>query len=326
MSLQLASVSIDLDNLWCYLKTQGEPGWETFPSYLDQVTPRILQRLERAGIKATFFIVGRDASRVENWSALRSIADAGHEIANHSFDHDVALSGFSRHELHRDFSRSEEAIQDATGQMPTGFRGPGFCMSPLMKEVLFHRGYKYDASSLPTFLGPVARLYFYFFSKLSAEEKKKRSSLYGGVTGAFRKLRPHAIEGDFMEVPVTTMPLARVPMHLSYLLFLAQRSEAVARLYWQTAVGLCRAAGVGPSLLLHPTDFLDANDVPEMDFFPAMRMPADRKMAMVDLTLQSLTRHWQTGTVADHARAYLPAEVLRPLFAEDAPVAASLGA
>lgn len=326
MPLQSASVSIDLDNLWCYLKTQGEPGWETFPSYLDQVTPRILQRLERAGIKATFFIVGRDASRVENWSALRSIADAGHEIANHSFDHDVSLSGFSRHELHRDFSRSEAAIQDATGQMPMGFRGPGFCMSGLMKEVLFHRGYKYDASSLPTFLGPVARLYFYFFSKLSAEEKKKRSSLYGGVAGAFRKLRPHAIEGDFMEVPVTTMPLARVPMHLSYLLFLAQRSEALARLYWQTAVGLCRMAGVGPSLLLHPTDFLDANDVPEMDFFPAMRMPADRKMAMVDLTLQSLTRYWQTGTVADHAQAHLPAEALRPLFAEEAPVAVSLGA
>lgn len=73
-------------------------------------------------------------------------------------------------------------------------------------------------------------------------------------------------------------------------------------------------AGVGPSLLLHPTDFLDANDVPEMGFFPAMRMPADRKMAMVDLTLQSLTRYWQTGTVADHAQAHVPAEALLPLF------------
>jgi hypothetical protein len=30
-----ASISLDLDNLWSYLKTQGAPGWESFPSYLD---------------------------------------------------------------------------------------------------------------------------------------------------------------------------------------------------------------------------------------------------------------------------------------------------
>ena len=45
MSLQPASVSIDLDNLWCYLKTQGVPGWESYPSYLDQVTPRSMVQL-----------------------------------------------------------------------------------------------------------------------------------------------------------------------------------------------------------------------------------------------------------------------------------------
>ena len=35
-----ASISLDLDNLWSYLKTQGAPGWESYPSYLDQVVPR----------------------------------------------------------------------------------------------------------------------------------------------------------------------------------------------------------------------------------------------------------------------------------------------
>jgi hypothetical protein len=37
-----ASISLDLDNLWSYLKTQGVSGWESFPSYLDVVVPRIL--------------------------------------------------------------------------------------------------------------------------------------------------------------------------------------------------------------------------------------------------------------------------------------------
>ncbi|MEZ0388994.1 MAG: polysaccharide deacetylase family protein [Verrucomicrobium sp.] len=316
MKVSPASVSIDLDNLWSYLKTQGVDGWQSYPSYLSLVTPRILARLEACGIKATFFIVGRDASRPENAGALRSIADAGHEVANHSFDHDVALPQFTRHELHRDFSRSEEAIQEATGQIPFGFRGPGFCTSPLMKEVLYHRGYRYDASLLPTFLGPVARAYFYLFSNLSSEEKKKRSTLYGSLTNGFAPLRPHALEGDFMEVPVTTMPLTRLPVHLSYLLFLAQRSEALARIYWQTAITLCRATGTAPSLLLHPTDFLDAGDVPAMDFFPAMQMPAARKMELVEFTLRSLTRYWPTGTLAAHAAAHVPTiPALQPAYA-----------
>lgn len=302
-----ASVSVDLDNLWCYLKTQGEPGWETYPSYLDQVVPRILECFEKAGVDATFFVVGRDAARAENWSALRAVAEAGHEIANHSFDHDVALSRCSRHELHREFSRSEEAIQDATGRLPFGFRGPGFGSSALLKEVLYHRGYRYDASNLPTFLGPVARVYFHWCSRLSAEEKAKRSSLYGGLGNGFAPLGPHVIDGDLMEVPVTTMPLLRTPVHLSYLLFLARHSEALARLYWRVALSLCQVSGIGPSLLLHPTDFLDLQDVPEMGFFPAMEVSAARKITLVDHVLQTVQQRWRLGTVASHAAAHAPA-------------------
>lgn len=36
----LASLSFDLDNQWSYMKTHGDPGWDTFPSYLDLVVPR----------------------------------------------------------------------------------------------------------------------------------------------------------------------------------------------------------------------------------------------------------------------------------------------
>ena len=97
------------------------------------------------------------------------------------------------------------------------------------------------------------------------------------------------------------MPLLRAPIHLSYLIFLAQRSDALARLYWNTASALCRACGVGPSLLLHPTDFFDGGEVPEMSFFPGMKIPAARKQALVEHAITSIQRHWRAGTVADHA-------------------------
>lgn len=299
----LASVSIDLDNEWAYLKTQGIGDWEGFPSYFDTVVPRILEELKAVGLDITVFVVGKDAERSENADALRQIADAGHEIANHSFMHEPWLHLYSRDELETDFDKSETAILNATGRRPTGFRGPGFSSSQQVRQLLLERGYRYDASLFPTTLGPVARAYFRLKSRLPVEEKRKRSGLYGSLSDAFRSLHPFEIEPGLMEVPVTTMPLVRFPVHLSYLLFLAHYSEALARIYWRTAVTLCRIQKIGPSLLLHPTDFLDATDAPRMSFFPAMKTPARRKIALVRFALDSLKQHWNTGTVAAHARS-----------------------
>ena len=301
--LPKASVSVDLDNLWAYLKTQGAGEWSGFPSFLDKVTPRILGLMEELNLRATFFVVGKDAALPENHSALRSITTAGHEIGNHSFMHEPWLHLYSQAELEGDFERSEAAILAATGERPLGFRGPGFSTSAAVRALLRKRGYQYDASLFPMVLGPLARAYFRLRSNLPAEEKRKRSGLYGSMADALRPLRPFEIEPGLMEVPVTTMPLLRFPVHLSYLLFLAQRSMALAHLYWGLAVQLCRLRGIGPSLLLHPTDFLSADEVPEMKFFPAMQMPAERKIALVRHTLTSLMRHWSVGTVAEHARA-----------------------
>ena len=43
MTKPLASLSLDLDNKWSYMKTHGDAGWEAFPSYLDIVVPRVLE-------------------------------------------------------------------------------------------------------------------------------------------------------------------------------------------------------------------------------------------------------------------------------------------
>src|SRR5512134_3163023 len=86
-----ASLSLDLDNRWSYLKTHGDPGWQSFPSYLDLVVPRVLDNLHARNWTITFFIVGQDAALAKNHDAIRSIAKAGHEIGNHSFHHNPWL-------------------------------------------------------------------------------------------------------------------------------------------------------------------------------------------------------------------------------------------
>ena len=298
-----ASISLDLDNLWSYLKTQGAPGWESYPGYLDRAVPRILEVLERCGQRITFFIVGQDATIESNRSVLKQIADAGHEIANHSFMHEPWLHLHSKEQLHMEIGNAENAIFAVTGKETRGFRGPGFSTSPLVREVLVERGYAYDASIFPSALGPVARLFFFLNSNLSAEEKERRKGLYGKFSDAFGMLQPFTWPNGLMELPVTTMPLLRLPVHTTYLMFLAQKSERLAKAYWSAAVMLCRVRRVAPSLLLHPTDFLDVQDVPQMAFFPGMKLPAAKKIALVEHTLRTLQRHWSAGTMLQHAEA-----------------------
>ena len=314
-SKPLASLSLDLDNLWAYMKTHGDPDWEDFPSYLDVVVPRILAFLAERRLTITFFIVGQDAALAKNASALAAIAAAGHEIGNHSFRHEPWLHLYPADELEDEIANAEQAIEAATGQRPVGFRGPGFSLSAATLAVLKRRGYRYDASTFPTFLGPLARAYYFLAAGLSKEERERRKHLFGSLGEGLRPNRPYRwrlADGPLTELPVTTMPGFKVPIHLSYLIYLAGHSPAVARLYFRTALSLCRVASVQPSLLLHPLDFLGADDVHALGFFPGMTVPAERKLAWVDGFLADYARRFDVVAMGRHVEA-LEATTALPL-------------
>ena len=112
------------------MKTHGDAGWETFPTYLDVVVPRTLQFFKERDLKITFFIVGQDAALDKNHESLALISEARHEIGNHSFNHEPWLHLYSKQELVTEFERTEEAIAAITGQKLIGFRGPGYSLSP----------------------------------------------------------------------------------------------------------------------------------------------------------------------------------------------------
>jgi peptidoglycan-N-acetylglucosamine deacetylase len=308
MTRPLASLSLDADNLWAYQMTHGDPGWEALPTYLDDLAAVVLPALAERGLTITFFVVGQDAARPENRSALAAVAQAGHEVGNHSFRHEPWLHRYSVEELHREMARTEEAIGAVTGALPVGFRGPGYSLSPDVIRVLIDRGYRYDCSTLPTVIGPLARRYYFRSAKLTDEQRAERSYLFGSARDGMRSLRPYLWEmGDqqLLEIPVTTLPLVRVPVHLSYVLYLAGISAGLAFQYFANAMRLCRLRGIEPSLLLHPLDFLGADDVDSLRFFPGMQMTGATKRTTVLRCLDELARHFEVVTVEQHAAAIL---------------------
>ncbi|MEO1498288.1 MAG: polysaccharide deacetylase family protein [Planctomycetota bacterium] len=302
---QVASLSLDLDNRWAYQRSLGDDAWRDRPSYLPEVIPRIVDFLGERGLPCTMFVVGEDLTRDQDAAAIERLVAAGHEIGNHSQSHLPWMNALPADEVEREIAAAEEAITGVAGVRPVGFRAPGFGWSDELLAILARRGYEYDSSVFPTFIGPVARLYV----KLSGIRQKPADDTttqqrFSTLGDALRPLKPHTIAtaaGVLRELPVTTMPLTRAPIHFTYVSFLAQKSRSMALAYWQTAMGLCRLRGVGPTLLLHPLDFLGEKDEPSLASIPGMRLSRDAKLSLLSEVLNSLSRGRTVMTVGEHA-------------------------
>ncbi|MCA1655401.1 MAG: polysaccharide deacetylase family protein [Pseudonocardiaceae bacterium] len=280
--------------------------------------PRLLAVLGEHRVTATFFAVGMDVERDDGMRAVADVAAAGHEVANHSYRHEPWLHRYSRAELAAELARTEAAIVAAGAPRPVGFRGPGYSVSPDLLAVLAERGYTYDASVLPTWIGPLARA---FHNRTAPpahvdERRERRDELFGGFSRVLAPNRAHrwrlADGTHLVELPVTTMPLLRVPVHGAYVLALYSISPRLARGYFATAIRLCRALGVGPSLLVHPTDVLGGTAAPGMEFFPGMAVPAGQKVALLDWMLATMSRHFDVVGTGEHVeRTGVPSRTRR---------------
>lgn len=302
MNNPLAFLSLDLDDKWSYLRTCGSPDWQDYPSYLPEVMPIILEFLRRHELKITFFLVGRDVVEPANADCIQAIAFDGHDLGNHSYNHFPWLHLLSEEDLDLEIGLAEEAVRDATGQTTTGFRGPGYSISETHLNVLVKRGYRYDASVFPNALNPLARAYLFAKSDLSPEEKKQRKGLFGTLSDATRPIAPFEWKlaaNSLVEIPVTTMPLFRVPFHFSYIIYLSGYSRSLAAMYFRLALWLCRKTRTSPSILFHPLDFLGREDDSDLEFFPGMNLARNHKLEVLSQCVRDLKRDFRITSLAE---------------------------
>ena len=116
-------------------RARGELVALTFDDGPDpDVTPGVLNLLELAGAKATFFCVGK---RAEAHPALMaSIRAQGHAVGNHSFSHSNSFAFRGPRALKREILRAQEAIERAGGGRPELFRAPAGVQNPWLAPAL----------------------------------------------------------------------------------------------------------------------------------------------------------------------------------------------
>jgi hypothetical protein len=299
-----ASISLDLDNQWSYMKIHGDEGWDEYPSYFNIFVPHVLDVLDELDLKITFFIVGKDTESEENRKYLRMIPERGHEAGNHSYNHESWLQTYSYEKIEKEIREAEEAIENVTGQRTTGFRGPGFSWSKDLLKVLEGRGYNFDASTLPTYLGPLARMYYFKKSDLSKEEKKARKELFGKFSEGLRKVKPYKWDlgnnKTITEIPVTTMPVFKIPFHLSYLIYIGNISKPLMKFYLNTAIRMCKITNTPISFLLHPLDLIGGDQITELAFFPGMNVSSSKKVEIFKTVIHSLSLHYNIVNMTEH--------------------------
>lgn len=112
--------------------------------------PRLLELLDRRGIRATFFVPGHTAESFPG--AVEAILARGHEIGHHSYAH-VDPIDQSPDEERRDMERALEVLRrfDVT---PRGFRSPSADLSSVTLSLLEQHGFVYDSSMMADDFAP----------------------------------------------------------------------------------------------------------------------------------------------------------------------------
>jgi len=186
----LNAMSVDIEDWFqvgAFEAVIDRADWDQLEHRVERNTHDVLSLFDEAGIKATFFILGWVAERYP--ALMRQIADAGHEIANHGYDH-ARVFTLSPNQFRADLDRSRKIIEDTSGQQVIGYRAPSFSIdqrTPWAHEILAEDGYTYSSS-----VAPIHHDHY-------------------GWAGSPRFAWKPVDQSDFIELPVTTVKLGKRP-------------------------------------------------------------------------------------------------------------------
>lgn len=191
----LNAMSIDVEEWFHILEVDQAPDpaqWPSLEARVERNTERLLELLQETGAGCTCFVLGWVAERYPH--LVRRIADAGFEVASHGYAHELVRE-IGPERFRADVERSIDAIGEACGRRPQGYRAPGFSITEETAgwafEILGELGMRFDSSVVPGRSG------------------------HGGIGDA--RPTPHALPlGDgraLLEFPISVTPLlgTRIP-------------------------------------------------------------------------------------------------------------------
>ncbi len=135
------------------------------------VTPQVLDMLDRYATQATFFCIGDKAAR--HPELCREIVRRGHAVENHSQHHRHHFSLLGRSGFTRELQAAQDTLTAITGQRPVFFRAPAGLRNPFLDPVLARLGLQLASWSARG-----------FDTRIGDSERVKNKLLHGLRAGA----------------------------------------------------------------------------------------------------------------------------------------------
>jgi peptidoglycan/xylan/chitin deacetylase (PgdA/CDA1 family) len=302
--MRRAAVSIDLDGIGCYYRIHalGPHPVELEHAILERALPRAAALFANRGIHVTWFVIGRDVDGHEaNARRLRTLAEAGDEIGNHSYSHHYDLARMSAAQVDAEIARADRVLR--TIAPVRGFRAPGYDVSAAMLDTLAKLGYRYDSSVFPApgYYAAKAAV----MAALAAAGRPSGAVLTNprALTAPADPYRPSMTapwrrgQAPIVELPVAVTPWTRVPAIGTSLL--------VAPAWLRTRLVSAMARRDFFNLELHGIDFADAerDGIPGelVERQPDLRIPIDQKLERLDRVLDAVGQRWDFATLGQVA-------------------------
>jgi polysaccharide deacetylase family protein (PEP-CTERM system associated) len=146
------ALSVDVEDWFqvgAFERTIDRADWDGLTHRVERNTDAVLALFDEAGVKGTFFTLGWVAQRYP--ALVRRIAEAGHEVASHGYDH-ARVFTFTPDQFRADLRKSRDFLEDASGQRVIGYRAPSFSIdgrTPWAHPILAEEGYRYSSSVAP---------------------------------------------------------------------------------------------------------------------------------------------------------------------------------
>jgi peptidoglycan-N-acetylglucosamine deacetylase len=257
MARRLCAISVDLDEIRHYFAIHGlaAEGPAAHAVY-ERALVRFRDFAGGERLPLTLFVVGEDLERAENGSRLAALAELGHELGNHTYDHLYDLTRRAAPEIEAQIERANETIVAHTGQRPSGFRAPGYTMSDAVYRALVATGMAYSSSVFPCPYYYAAKVAVIAALRLSGKTSSSIVSSPGVLIAPrtpYRVGEPYFRAGaGVLELPIGVTPRLRLPFIGTSLTALG---PTLARRLARSLVGQELI-----NLELHGVDLLDRHD------------------------------------------------------------------
>jgi len=280
----------DVDNVSLYEREHGVA--QSFDPHriYDQALPMLLDLIETAGARATFFVVGQDAALDSCRRFCLLARSRGHEIGNHTFTHRGDLYRLSFADKEREIAACDEALSNLLGEPIRAFRAPGYYLDRDVLEILMARGYLYDSSVLPGVVNQLMGVVIRWQSGRAIDKTfgRRRYALASqAITRITSRKDPSR---TILELPIATLPVARLPVHTTFVFLLGMG-------YFRLAAALLARFRRDSVFLFHAIDALDYPADGDLSRkVPALRYSLEQRRRMLGEMLRTLRTAGFTAT------------------------------